>query len=120
MKGAIDSEGRALLPIRLRESGSAVELTVEAWIDTGFTGELVLPQLLANQLGLAPGLAIRATLADGSEVILDTFSCMLEWYGEWKLIEIIVNSGQFPLMGVGLLRGKVLHADYLQNTLELF
>ena len=42
MIGRVDPGGRALLEVTLRSG--AVTQTVEVWIDTGFTGDLVLPQ----------------------------------------------------------------------------
>jgi clan AA aspartic protease len=119
MIGKVDISGRSLLAIRLRRSTKAPENEVDAWVDTGFTGELVLPQILATNLGLSSGLAVRATLADGSEVVLGTYSCQLDWFGNWKEIEVIVNTGQFPLLGVGLLRGLTLTVDYRLNALTL-
>jgi hypothetical protein len=51
--------------------------------------------------------------------VLDTFACHLEWFGEWKEIEVIVNSGQFPLLGIGLLQGHELHVDYNNKSLNV-
>jgi clan AA aspartic protease len=94
MTGSVDASGRALIPIRLRRPVATDATEVLAWVDTGFNGDLVLPQPLASQIGLPPGHAVRATLADGSEVVLDTFAAQLEWFGTWRDIEIIVNTGQ--------------------------
>ena len=119
MTGVVDGAGRALLRVRLRHPTSNVETDLDAWIDTGFTGELGVPQGQINALGLALGPAIRAKLADGSEVELETYLCMLEWFGVWKQIEIISNTGPYPLLGVGLLLGHELRIDYRAQTLSL-
>ena len=111
MTGIVDSGGRALLPIRLQHPVSQVETVLEAWIDTGFTGDLVMPAKLIGSLGLPLGSQVTATLADGSVLQLDTYYCFLEWFGQWKSIEVIANQGQFPLLGVGLLVGHSLHID---------
>ena len=44
MNGNVDGSGRALivLPVRSSEDAEPSELTV--WIDTAFTGELVIPR----------------------------------------------------------------------------
>jgi predicted aspartyl protease len=102
MTGLVDCSGRALLQVRLRHPTSAIESVVDCWIDTGFTGELVMPRQKILELGLPPGIAVRAGLADGTEVDLDTYTCMLNWFGEWKRIEVLAGGGQFPLLGVGL------------------
>jgi predicted aspartyl protease len=119
MTGIVDDSGRALLPNKLRHPTTTGETLVQAWVDTGFTGELVLAQKDVAFHGFPVGQAVRATLADGSEIVLDTFACLLEWFGEWKEIEVIVNSGQFPLLGIGLLQGHELHVDYSKKCLSV-
>jgi clan AA aspartic protease len=117
--GFVDSADRALLPIRLRNPQTLVENQFDAWVDTGFTGELVVPQTHIAALGLPLGPAIRAKLADGSEVQLDTYLCQLDWFGNWIQIEVIANAGTFPLLGTGLMRGRDLHVDYSKRTVTL-
>ena len=119
MTGIVDSSGRALLPLRLQNPNTATQVELHAWVDTGFTGELVLPQQQVDSLGLPLGPAVRAGLADGSEVELDTFTCILDWFGESRSIEVLANQGQFPLLGVGLLLDRELHVDYRGKTLTV-
>lgn len=119
MTGSVDNSGRALLRIRVRHPVSAVEAELDGWIDTGFTGELVLPREQVVRLGLPLGPAVRAGLADGSEVELDTYTCILEWFGEWRRIEVVANQGQFPLIGVGLLLDRELRIDYRGKMVTL-
>ena len=78
MKGEVDDSGRALviLTVRPSESTEAVELT--AWVDTAFTGELVIPRKTIESLKLPQSSAVMAELADGTQVVLDTFSCIIE------------------------------------------
>ena len=56
--------------------------------------------------------SIDGALADGSRVEISTYQCQLNWFA---------NSGQTPLLGVGLLLAKELRVDYtnLELTLEL-
>jgi clan AA aspartic protease len=103
----------------LRHPTTAAEAEVDAWVDTGFNGDLVLPQARVVALGLPLGPAVRATLADASEVLLDTYTCLLEWFGELKEIEVIINPGQFPLLGVGLMQEHELHINCRTRTMSL-
>jgi predicted aspartyl protease len=112
MTGKVDDAGRALLSIRLRHPSTGVETDAVGWIDTGFTGDLVLPQSQIAALGLSAGLAVGAILADGSHIIVDTYACLIEWFGAWKETEVLTNTGQFPLIGIGLLRQRELQIDY--------
>jgi clan AA aspartic protease len=88
-------------------------------VDTAFTGELVLPRLEIERLGLPQSSAITAGLADGNQVLLETFSCLLEWFDEERQVEVVESSGQLPLLGVGLLRRHRLEIDYRLQTMVI-
>jgi clan AA aspartic protease len=113
--GRIDDDGRALVDIALRSEASS--LRVEAWIDTGFTGELTLPSSLIAALRLRQSAKVTGILADGSAVVLPTYSCILTWFGADRDVEVIANSGQFPLLGVGLLLDHQLTINYPVRSL---
>ncbi len=44
MNGRVDEFGRALMAVSVRPPDVDESQEVEAWIDTGFNGDLVLPQ----------------------------------------------------------------------------
>lgn len=119
MNGSVDDTGRALLSVALQRSAGGAESTFDAWIDTGFIGDLVLPRELVESLGLPEGYSIRAVLADGSETQVKTYRGELDWFGHRRIAEVVINDGQFPLLGVGLLRGHKLTIDYTARTLTL-
>ena len=52
MNGLVDLQGRALLTVLIRAEPDAEVIPVEAGIDTGFTGELVMPRSQIERLGL--------------------------------------------------------------------
>lgn len=54
MNGQVDKYGRAFVTVSIRPSDVAATHDVEAWIDTGFNGDLVLPQQLIDDLELSP------------------------------------------------------------------
>lgn len=120
MKGIVDSGGRSLLSVVLRTSKPSTETKIEVWIDTGFTGDLVVPQSTIDSLGLRQSGTIDAVLADGSQTELSTYSCAIKWFGGERNLEVIANAGEFPLLGVGMLLGLELRIDYrnLKLTLE--
>lgn len=111
MNGRVDGSGRALIKIALKPSAKGLPMRLEAWVDTGFTGELVLPQTLVSDLKLQSG-TVGAQLGDGSDVILRTYTCRIAWFGKSRQIEVVANDGQFPLLGVGLLRDHRMAIDY--------
>ena len=73
MNGVVDSQGRALLAIPIRNSTDGEETPVEVWVDTGFTGDLVLPKSQIERLGLRESSVIQTTMADGRETALESF-----------------------------------------------
>jgi clan AA aspartic protease len=119
MTGIVDDFGRALLRLKIRHTGNDAEKEMDVWIDTGFTGELVVPEEQVKALGLPLGQGVKAILADGSEIQLNTYPCGLMWFDEWKEIEVIANQGQTPLLGIGMLRDRILTIDYPRKTLTV-
>ena len=70
MSGEVDDSGRALIAIRLRVSVDADVTVLAAWVDTAFTGVLVIPRGTVERLGLRQSAAVMAGLADGTQVVL--------------------------------------------------
>jgi predicted aspartyl protease len=71
MNGFVDNAGRALIGIEVRATREAPARSIEAWIDTGFTGDLVLPLALIEDLGLSLTGTVSAVLADGSQTAIN-------------------------------------------------
>jgi clan AA aspartic protease len=90
------------LRISVSNGGSNDTHTIEAWVDTGFTGDLVVPRSIIESLGLNPSGAIDGVLADGTQTLLETYHCEIEWFGRARSLEVIANSGEMSLLGVGL------------------
>jgi len=112
MNGHVDGQGRALITISIRASDASSTHAFDAWIDAGFNGDLVLPQQQIDEFSLSPSGTVKARLADGSEVALQRFICLIEWFGVTKELDVVANEGAYPLLGVGLLVGHDLHISY--------
>lgn len=119
MNGWVDSGGRALVFITVKPTAQSSPKQLEAWIETGFTGELVLPQTTIVTLGLSQSGTVRAELGDGSAVVMDTYTCLIDWFGQEKQIEVVTNNGRYPLIGVGLLHDHKVTVDYPSQTLRV-
>ncbi len=117
MRGHVDHSGRSLLRVTMRVDGRSVE--VDVWVDTGFTGDLVLPQFFIDEWQFPKSGSVDAILADGSQIELSTYSCVIDWFGAERPLEVIANEGDIPLLGVGLLLGKELRVDYRNLRLSL-
>jgi clan AA aspartic protease len=113
------TNGRALITVSIRPFDTAAPHDVETWIDTGFNGELVLPQKEIDGHALAESGTVKAILADGSVIALRRYACLIEWFGELRELEVIANDGEYPLLGVGLLLGHDLRISYRDGRVEI-
>ena len=120
MKGSVNEQGQARIDLTIRSSPTSGEITISAWIDTAFNGELVLPQTLIDQLGLTKSAEIGAGMADGIVRPLNVFSAWIPWFDEIKEVEVVASAGQTVLLGIGLMLGHELRVNYrtLDVTLE--
>ena len=119
MNGFVDGAGRALIQVELNGTRDGSSHFITAWIDTGFTGELVLPQATIDDLALSLTGTVSAVLADGSKVAMRTYRCFIEWFGEQRRLEVVANEGQHPLLGVGLLLDREIRIDYRSKEITL-
>ena len=119
MNGVVDEFGRALIPLEIRANQDADPSEINAWIDTAFNGELVLPRPMVEAMKLEQTAGIEAKLADGNAVLMESFTCLLNWFGQIHRVEAIANDGEFPLLGIGLLIGHRLMIDYNDLTVTI-
>jgi clan AA aspartic protease len=119
MIGRVDSAGRSLIEIEISGTDDGATSSVAVWIDTGFPGELVLPQSMIDNLALALTGTVSATLADGSRAVLTTYECHVGWFDDWLRLEVVANSGSVALLGVGLLLNRRLTIDFRSGSVAL-
>ena len=119
MNGEVNLNGQALLKIEIRSDEKASKSPIVVWVDTGFTGDLVLPKPLIERLGFQRSLMVNAVLADGRKSRMKTFSAWIDWFGETREIEVVAGEDRTALLGVGLLLGHRLMVDYLTQELIL-
>ncbi|MDA7504093.1 clan AA aspartic protease [Planctomicrobium sp.] len=115
----MDGYGRALLKINIRSTSGGTATSVDAWVDTGFTGDLVISNSLVEQLELKESGSVDAILADSSPIELPTYTCIIDWFGHQRRLEVVANDGEYPLLGVGLLIGMELRVNYATLNLSL-
>ena len=112
MIGYVDDHARALMEVSVGKKVTGDFIPVTTWIDTAFDGHLVFSRTLIEELGLDELVDTEAILADGSKVVLETFLCFLEWFGERMPLQVIANDGVYPLLGTALLEQRVSRIDY--------
>jgi len=119
VKGFVDERDRALIPIRVANGLRSETKEVIAWIDTAFDGHLVFSRELIRSLKLEALVETEAILADGSKVSLESYFCVVDWFGDKVPVQVIENDGRFPLMGTGLLTKRNLTINYESKSVEL-
>ena len=101
IRGTVNARLEAI--IRLTVFGpTGAEIEIDTIIDSGFTGNLVLPPTLIAALGLVKRSGGTATLADGSVKNFETFSAEIEWKGVRRRI-VVSAVGNEALAGMVLL-----------------
>ena len=113
IEGRVNANGEATIRLVLR-GYAGEEQTVEAIIDTGFTGYLTLPAALIDRLGLSWAGRAQALLADGSLHVFDMYIGTVMWNGQYRTIEVDEADTE-PLTGMGLLRGHSLRVDAVED-----
>ena len=80
------------------------EVEVETTLDTGFVGFLTLPPSIVEALKLNFISPQPASLADGSQVMLEIYQATVIWDGEERDIDVLAMNGNI-LLGMSLLAG---------------
>ena len=112
MQRYVNQAYEAVMPI-VTKQGDKLK-SVNAVIDTGFTGFLSIPSSMIAELELPWSYRDRATLGDGSETLFDVHDANVIWDGHFREIEI--NSADTdPLLGMKMLRGFRLQVDTVQG-----
>ena len=114
MQGYVNTGYEAVISLVIKYNNRLK--SINAVIDTGFTGFLSLPQSIIDELELPWSYSDFATLGDGSETLFDVHDATIIWDGQFREIEI--NSADTdPLLGMKMLRGFRLQVDTLQGGL---
>ncbi len=116
--GRINSEIEAVVELVVTGPDGDTE-TVEAVIDTGFSGNLTLPESAVKVLQLEWLGREPAQLADGRTELFDVFAAKVNWDGAVRAIEVQATEAQ-PLVGMALLHRHSLKLDIVEDgTVEI-
>ena len=62
---------------------------IEAVLDTGFNGELLLPKQVIREFDLQRVGSALYTMADGASAEAEIFSLELEWFNERRIVHVV-------------------------------
>lgn len=93
---------------------------IVALVDTGFTGELKIPQEKISELGLILTHTEPVRLADESLVNMPASLALVSIEGAVNMVNVLISKGM-PVIGVGLLKrfGYALNINFKYDTLTL-
>jgi clan AA aspartic protease len=107
--GVVSSELEPFLPLRVYGIADRSAF-VQALLDTGFSGDLMLPFETIDYLGLRPITTSRLVLGDGSSVQMPVFDAVVEWQGRTRRIDVYACERD-AVIGMSLLRGSDIDLD---------
>jgi clan AA aspartic protease len=112
--GIVDWKFEATLQLAIGDKNSLK--MIDAIVDTGFDGFLMLPRTIISNLGLSPYSNEKLKLADGTICISDVYKSSLLWDGNYKMIDIHAHVGETtPLVGMSLLREYRIQIDVVKG-----
>ena len=111
--GYISTARLPQIPVRLQD-GSGNWQMLAAVVDTGFTGQLALPESYANRLGLELNDEISVTPATGRAIVVPAGNVRIIWRGEQRLARV-AQAGTHPLLGMSLLWNHRIAIDAVAN-----
>jgi clan AA aspartic protease len=109
MLGVVNSSREAIIQVVLRSDRGSTKM-IRAVVDTGYTGDLMLPRALVDELGLRLYGIQEAILGDGSSKVLRVYLGSVIWDGTVRRIEIHASDSE-ALVGMGLLENYRLEIE---------
>ena len=108
--GAVNLLRRPSVAIILVDAGGR-DWSIDAQVDTGFTGELTLPISAIDRLGLESSGFSTYRVGGGSLTPLNSYDATIRWGNGLKYVTVLASETQ-PLIGVGLLWDHHLSIDF--------
>ena len=112
---AFDDVLEAIVALSVQGDDGATE-NIDFIIDTGYTGEMTLPQEIIDRLNLRTaeydgyGTAPTVMLADGAILTVEVYVTGVWWHDRLRVVEVD-SIGSNPLIGMTLLQGSNLSID---------
>jgi clan AA aspartic protease len=107
--GSVNASREAIVQIVVLNESKKTQV-VSAVIDTGYTGDLMLPKSIVEELQLSLRGIQEATLGDDSVAVFELYTGSVIWDGEIRNVEI--NASEVSaLLGMGMLENFKLEVE---------
>lgn len=101
------SRFKARIPLRV-QGANGKAMTIQAFVDTGFNGQLTLPKELIAALDLPWEGESSGLLADGRTTYFDVYKATVVWHGRSRAATVSALD-MVPSVGMALLEGSELN-----------
>ena len=113
ISGRIADMDLAWIPVSIQDGGGSWR-RLRIVLDTGFTGQLALPERYVRQLGLILNRDSLVTPATGQSVPVPAGGAVIMWH---RSIPVrVVQAGTHPLLGMRLLWRNHITIDAVANA----
>jgi clan AA aspartic protease len=107
--GSVNANREAIIQIAVLNDNKQIK-AIKAVIDTGYTGDLMLPRAIVDDLGLILRGIQDAILGDGSIKIFEMYAGSVIWDGQIRRVEVNASATEC-LIGMGLLEDYKLEIE---------
>jgi clan AA aspartic protease len=113
IKGTINDRLAPIIKIDIEESKEQVETI----LDTGFNGELMLPEKIIESLNLEWCGKEDYLVASGEMITTDVYKGHLNWFGKRCAVEVMGTSAKQGLLGMQLLSSCIISINVPEKEL---
>ena len=92
---------------------------IEAGVDTGFNGALLIPRILAAEVQLDQLSDVTIETATGERTKVAAYEAEIEWLGSRRAVEVLAAEVDFVLLGMKLLQGARLEMEPAKGLLKI-
>lgn len=103
--------------VRIELTGNSAPLT--ALVDTGFNGELMLPERVVDETGLAQMGTAECMTASGDVVSVGVYTGSIRWIDRDVKARILATRGETVLLGMGLLKNCRMTMELSSEVLTI-
>ncbi len=107
--GRVSANREAIIQIAVLGDSKQVK-SVSTLVDTGYTGDLMLPRKIVNELELSLRGIQDAILGDGSLRMFEMYAGSVIWDGQVRRVEVNASETE-ALIGMGLLEEYKLEIE---------
>ena len=111
IRGAVSALRFPSITIELID-GAGRSRTIDAHLDTGFSGELTLPKAAIAELGIKLLDRSNYRIGNNELALFNAYAATIRWHDGLRQVTAL-ESEIFPVVGVGLLWGNNLSVDFV-------